>query len=51
MIALHPPHVDKLVCDESTDGSFTENLDGSVDSADESFDDSAFREALGIYFH
>ncbi|XP_023331047.1 lymphokine-activated killer T-cell-originated protein kinase [Eurytemora carolleeae] len=42
MIALHPPHVDKLVCDEST-----ENLDSSVDSADESFDDSAFREALG----
>jgi PDZ-binding kinase len=47
MLALHPPHIDKLVCDEPEERSFTDDLDSSADSGDESFDDSDFRNALG----
>ena len=40
MLALHPPHIDKLMFEESV-------LDSSTESMDESLDDSAYRAALG----
>jgi len=42
MLALHPPHIDKLCVDDSFEDSFTDD-----DSLDESIDDTDYREALG----
>ena len=42
MLALHPPHIDKLEA-----GGDTSSLDSTLDENDLSFDDSAYREALG----
>ena len=54
MLALHPPHIDKLGGDEDEfggDSTFNDTYDSMEDeedsSGDESFDDSAYRAALG----
>lgn len=47
MLALHPPHIDKLGGDETLDESYDAALNSSAESLDDSFDDSAYRAALG----
>lgn len=52
MLALQPPHVDKLCLDDTdtdtdTSVNICEDTDTSVNRCEESFDDSEFRAALG----